>query len=441
MTLTGWQRADYEALCDLGGPDRYVVSRHDLLQWRLFSITQRAGSGTREPGQAISLALQRLRDKGLVEFVGIGRYRLREPEGGQIRMAEGISPHESDVRQRIVTDAEGFVVDTEREVVGPRAADLSLVAPPPVEPDAPSIRGVLTELCPDDLLIDDYQRAERTAWVNARLDKFNWLLFQELRVNLRTDGTYYVFNGQQRTLLARRTGRGRTPVPVILFRHLTRDQEIEQYIESQRPGTSTSLSPLDLFWAEHARPSAAQQAINRAVQAAGARIARSKQEQWTPGATLYAVRDLERAYGALGEEGLAEVLCLLRDAWGLAGQGGTGLFIRGTALLLEIYGSQMDKSDLAERFQTLTSQQMHAGATAKAPGVSAQKKIYGMALALLELYNKRRTSRRLLLTPLLSRIDRQERHGRASAAAWHRRRRSRPETATAVAERQADQGG
>ena len=440
MTLTGWQRAVYEALCDLSGPGCPCVSRHDLLQYRLFSLMERAGSNTREPGQAVSLALQRLRDKNLVEFVGVGTYRLTEPGEMRRRMADMVGAS-GEARQKIETDAEGFVTGTEREVVGPRAGDLSLVPPAPVEPDAPPIRGELTELCPDDLLIDDYQRAERTAWVNARLDKFNWLLFQELRVNLRTDGTLYVFNGQQRTLLARRTGRGRTPVPVILFRRLTRDQEIEQYIESQRPGTSTSLSPLDLFWAEHARPSAAHQAINRAVQSAGARIARSKQEQWTPGATLYAVRDLERVYGTLGEDGLAEVLCLLRDTWGLAGQGGTGLFLRGLALMLEIYGSQMDKDDLAERFQSQTSQQMGALASARAPGISAQKKVYGMALALFEVYNKRRTSRRLPLTPLMSRIDRQERHGRASVAVWQRRRRPHPETSTAVPERQADQGG
>lgn len=442
MNLSGWQRAVYEALCDLSGPGRHSVSRHDLLQFRLFSMMERAGSGTREPAQAVSLALQRLRDKGLIDFVGIGSYRLREPAQERAPMADMFNPETGETRQRVETDAEGFILSTQRESVGPRAGELSVVAPAPAEPDAPSIRGELTELRPDDLLIDDYQRAERTAWVNARLDKFNWLLFQELRVNLRSDGTYYVFNGQQRTLLARRTGRGRTPVPVILFRHLTRDQEIEQYIESQRPGTSTSLSPLDLFWAEHARPSAAHQAINRAVQAAGARIARSKQEQWTPGATLYAVRDLERAYGALGEEGLTEALCLLRDTWGMAGHGGTGLFIRGMALLFEIYGPQLDRTDLAERFQTRTPQQIYALATAKAPGVTAQKRIYGMALALLESYNYRRTSRRLPLTPLLNRVDRQERHGRASAAAWRQRRRTAPPAVEGNgAERLGGEGG
>jgi hypothetical protein len=443
--LSGWQLAVYEALQDLTGPAHVVVDRSDLVGWRLLSIMERAGSGTQEPGQAVSLALQRLRDKGLVEFVGPGRYRLCETTGGQMRMTDMMGPDQGETRLRGETDAEGFIVRTEREVVGPRAGDLTVVPPLPPEPDAPPIRGELTTLCPDDLVIDDYQRAERSAWVNARLDKFSWFLFQELRVNLRTDGTYYVFNGQQRTLLARRTGRGRTPVPVILFRHLTREQEIDQYIESQRPGTSTSLSPLDLFWAEHARPSAVHQAINRAVQAAGARIARSKQEQWTPGATLYAIRDLERAYGMLDEEGLTEVLCLLRDAWGLGGQGGTGLFIRGAALLFEIYGAQIDRTDLAERFQARTTQQVYGSAQAKAPGVTSQKRVYGMALALVDIYNYRRTSRRLPLTPLLTRIDRQERQGRASSAAWRRRSRARAaagEASVAVAdERPADQGG
>lgn len=127
MRLTGWQLAVYEALHDLSGPGHISVSRHELLQFRLFSLMERAGSGTREPGQAVSLALQRLRDKGLVEFVGIGMYRLREPVEGSTPMADMFKPDESETRQRIETDAEGFVLRTEREVLPPRARDL----PPP----------------------------------------------------------------------------------------------------------------------------------------------------------------------------------------------------------------------------------------------------------------------------------------------------------------------
>ena len=54
------------------GPGCPCVSRHDLLRYRLFSLLERAGSRSRVPAQDVSLALQRLRDKGLVEFVGVG---------------------------------------------------------------------------------------------------------------------------------------------------------------------------------------------------------------------------------------------------------------------------------------------------------------------------------------------------------------------------------
>jgi hypothetical protein len=78
--LTGWQLAVYEALCALTGPEHEVVGRNELVRPDvLASIMARAGSGAKDPEQAVSLALQRLRDKGFVEFVGPGRYRVCEP--------------------------------------------------------------------------------------------------------------------------------------------------------------------------------------------------------------------------------------------------------------------------------------------------------------------------------------------------------------------------
>jgi hypothetical protein len=77
--LTGWQLAVYEALCALTGREHEVVGRNELVGGRLASIMARAGSGAKDPEQAVSLALQRLRDKGLIEFVGPGRYRVCEP--------------------------------------------------------------------------------------------------------------------------------------------------------------------------------------------------------------------------------------------------------------------------------------------------------------------------------------------------------------------------
>jgi hypothetical protein len=78
VKLVGWQQVVYDALSDIGGAERAVVTRRQLLTWRLISMAEDAHSHTEHAGQAVSLALQRLRDKGLVEFVGIGAYRLTE---------------------------------------------------------------------------------------------------------------------------------------------------------------------------------------------------------------------------------------------------------------------------------------------------------------------------------------------------------------------------
>ena len=84
--LSGWQLAVYEALHALTGPEHDVVSRSELTGRRLGAITARAGSGAKDPEQAVSLALQRLRDKGRIEFVGPGRYRVCDPGPGDTQL-------------------------------------------------------------------------------------------------------------------------------------------------------------------------------------------------------------------------------------------------------------------------------------------------------------------------------------------------------------------
>ncbi len=137
MIPSGWQRAVYDAFCDLSGPGCPCVSRHHLLQYRLISLMEQAGSRSRTPGQDVSLALQRLRDKGLVEFVGVGTYRLKEPGTGTaagwhrrplqietgVTMTEQIVGHkaiteaERERRLRVEAEANGSVVHVVPEVV------------------------------------------------------------------------------------------------------------------------------------------------------------------------------------------------------------------------------------------------------------------------------------------------------------------------------------
>ena len=138
MSLTGWQLAVYEAIRDLTGPEHEVVDRAELVGMRLISIMGRAGSGASDPGQAVSLAAQRLRDKGVVEFVGPGRYRLvavgdGTAAGGSRRPLapqKGGPMTEQIVGHRVTVAEDGTLVERQPVASAPRERDVPRTAAP-----------------------------------------------------------------------------------------------------------------------------------------------------------------------------------------------------------------------------------------------------------------------------------------------------------------------
>ena len=194
MSLSGWQRAVYEALCDLSGAGCPCVSRHDLLQYRLISLMEQVGSRSRAPGQDVSLALQRLRDKGLVEFVGVGTYRLKEPgtsaaagwhrrplpiETGATMTEKIVAERER--RLRVEADANGSVLQVTPEVVpaplppGP--------AKPPAEAPAERLRRMHQERLArrQEERAAQLERRRRTAGAARDAVKIVWIPLSKLR--------------------------------------------------------------------------------------------------------------------------------------------------------------------------------------------------------------------------------------------------------------------
>jgi hypothetical protein len=54
-----------------------VVHRNDLIRHELDQIVAESESDGRTPEQTLSNSLQRLRDEGVIEFLGRGKYRAR----------------------------------------------------------------------------------------------------------------------------------------------------------------------------------------------------------------------------------------------------------------------------------------------------------------------------------------------------------------------------
>ena len=70
-----WNDSVLDALKRLSNPDG-IVTRQALIERELPTIIEETNSSGKTPEQTLSYVLQQPRNKGLVEFLGHGRYRL-----------------------------------------------------------------------------------------------------------------------------------------------------------------------------------------------------------------------------------------------------------------------------------------------------------------------------------------------------------------------------
>ncbi len=58
-----------------------IIERQSLIREELDRIVEETGSQGKTPEQTLSRVLQELRDEGLLEFLGDGRYRFLDNNG------------------------------------------------------------------------------------------------------------------------------------------------------------------------------------------------------------------------------------------------------------------------------------------------------------------------------------------------------------------------
>lgn len=95
----------------------------------------------------------------------------------------------------------------------------------------PGDRGRACRLRVDDLKIDHcYQRESlRTRAITDMAKDFNWRAFGALTVMERSDGSFYIIDGQQRWLAAKLRGDINT-VPAVVFESAGRDSEARAFV-------------------------------------------------------------------------------------------------------------------------------------------------------------------------------------------------------------------
>ncbi len=202
----------------------------------------------------------------------------------------------------------------------------------------------------DALCIDpSYQRDQQEAWIAAHLPVFDLNKVGLPVVNRRTDGRYYVVDGQQRIELVKRWLGGDLNGQCIdcrLYQDLSAEEEADEFVgENDRTG----MSPLALFRGSLKAGHAEARAIHAIVEAAGLHVGRDKEEGEIAAvaALRWVYRGCKPVAPTRGPKILADVLGTIIAAWGRESGNFVATIITGLGAVYASYAGQLDKPKLA----------------------------------------------------------------------------------------------
>lgn len=183
--------------------------------------------------------------------------------------------------------------------------------PPPFH----GIPGTFEEHCADELRVDTrYQRAIRKGRVRRIVKNFRNTGFSFLTLSARDDGTFVVLDGQHRLTAIRELGWGEHPLPCVVYRGLTLEDEAEIFESTQSPSARLSLAPADRFKARLIAKETTALAINATVEAFGYHL------NFTGGTTrdpndIDAISAIEFVWNRHGPGSLSTLLAITRAAF------------------------------------------------------------------------------------------------------------------------------
>lgn len=163
----------------------------------------------------------------------------------------------------------------------------------------------------DELNISDaYQRTVVKARVNRIAKNLDQDAFGSLTVGQRADGSYWVVDGMQRLMAARKLGIAMVPCDVFQ----SEGQEHEARVFRLKNRERTNVSAVALFNAQMTEGDRQTLEIAEVVKRAGLKL-RLREDGGQGWPYIKAVKCLERSFQRVGAEGLSTVLRVLVESW------------------------------------------------------------------------------------------------------------------------------
>jgi len=187
-----------------------------------------------------------------------------------------------------------------------------------------------------------YQRDERPGLVATISANPSWAPFSVITCIKRANGVLAAVDGQQRLAGLMASAKPPKLVPVVWFAVATLEEEARIFTVMNE--ARKALFPLEKHQARIVSKEIAALAINRAVDKACFTVG----QNYDSPRTIKAIGALNAVYNDLGEEGLVQVLVVIREAWP-DDRGATG------PLMLKLVAQIIGESNGAFNRQKLTA--------------------------------------------------------------------------------------
>ena len=226
----------------------------------------------------------------------------------------------------------------------------------------------------------DYQRVVVKSWAAFLANTFAAEKFGILHVSERSDGSWYILDGQHRWEALKILGKGHfdVSVPCLIYYGLTRQQEADQF---RSLNNSKNMTAYAKFKAGLFAKYEDEVAVNKIANAAGFKISNNP----SPG-NIHCVKKMMTVYNK-NPDFLKSALRTIVESWGFDHEVHNGL-IGGLGLLAQKFNGQIDDNRTAKVLKKAGSPETVMGKARGRRELMGGNVDVNVADTIIDLYNK-----------------------------------------------------
>lgn len=226
-----------------------------------------------------------------------------------------------------------------------------------------------------NLLADGYNRPVENSAARKMAKAFNQNLVGTLIVSKR-DGNYYIIDGQHRAQAALLCGV--KILPCLVHEGLSYSEEADLFVKSNRE--RKPLQAFDYVKGLHEAKDEAVSDLYSAAECAGFQISKQSGKN-----RISAVSSALSVVDKYGCRMFVETLSVLKNAWDGDHISLSGDMLLGTSVLLNTFGTKIDRERVSRKLQSVTPERVLAEADNDPNGGPKKNRV---ARVLLKYYNK-----------------------------------------------------